>query len=271
MSKFQSLKTQKSRLHIAHWGGKGRPVLFVHGLAGSVAWWDKVAPLLLPDFEVAALDLLGHGDSAWSKDGNYTTQQLSSNIEEARKSLNWDKFLLVGHSLGARISVEYAAKHSSVLEGLVAIDFMPHVKESSPRFSKLANLRQPVFSDEEAMIRRFHLQPRETTLSEIEMRELAKELIKPWKNGFTWKCDWRAFLIRYDSVWPLLPKIQAPSLMVRGQLSPIMDQNDIQEVCQQTARSENLEIPNAYHHVPLDAPQKTAEAILHFTRKLAIS
>lgn len=265
----KSLTTPISRLHITHWGGQGLPVLLVHGLAGSVAWWDKAAPLLSSHFEVAALDLLGHGDSAWAQDGHYTTQLLLSNIEEARKFLNWDKFLLVGHSLGARISVEYAASYSSALEGLVAIDFMPHVKESSPRFSKLAKLRQPVFSNEEAMISRFHLQPRETTLPEKDMRELAGKLIKPWENGFTWKCDWRAFLTRYDSVWPLLPRIQAPSLMVRGQLSPIMDQNDIREVCRQTSKSESLEIPNAYHHVPLDAPEKTVEAILHFTRKLA--
>ena len=266
---LKSLRTQKSRLHIAHWGGQGRPVLLVHGLAGSASWWDKVSPRLKSHFEVAALDLLGHGDSAWSEDGNYTTELLASNIEEARKFLNWDKFLLVGHSLGARVSVEYAANYSSVLEGLVAIDFMPDVKESSPRFSKLAGLRQPVFSNEEAMLGRFHLQPRETTLSEKDMRELAKNLIKPWKTGFTWKCDWRAFLIRYDSVWPLLSQIQAPSLMVRGQLSPIMEEDDIRKVCRQTRGSESLEIPNAYHHVPLDAPQSTVEAIVCFTRKLA--
>ena len=265
---IKSLITQQSRLHISHWGGTGRPILLVHGLAGSVSWWDKVCPLLKDDFEVAALDLSGHGDSAWAKDGQYMMELFLSNIDEARNFLNWDKFILVGHSLGARISVEYAARANSPLEGLIAIDFMPRVKDSSPRFSKLAQLRQPVFSSQEAMISRFHLQPRETNLSEPEMRELAKNLIRPWKKGFGWKCDWRAFLTRYESVWPLLPRIQTPSLIVRGELSPIMDREDIKKVCQQIVRSECLEIPRSYHHVPLDAPEKTAEAIFHFTRKL---
>ncbi len=265
---MKSLTTPKNRLHISHWGGTGRPILLVHGLAGSVSWWDKVCPLLKDDFEVAALDLSGHGDSAWSKDGQYAMDLFLSNIDEAREFLNWKKFILVGHSLGARISVEYASREKSPLEGLIAIDFMPRVKESSPRFSRLAGLRQPVFSNEEAMISRFHLQPRETNLSEEEMRELAKNLIRPWKNGFSWKCDWRAFLIRYESVWPLLPRIQTPSLIVRGQLSPIMDREDIKKVCQETLRSECLEIPGAYHHVPLDAPEATAKAILDFAQKL---
>ena len=265
---IKSLITQQSRLHISHWGGTGRPILLVHGLAGSVSWWDQVCPLLKDDFEVAALDLSGHGDSAWSKDGQYAMDLFLSNIDEAKEFLNWEKFILVGHSLGARISVEYASRASPSLEGLIAIDFMPRVKESSPRFSKLAGLRQPVFSSQEAMISRFHLQPRETNLSEPEMKELAKKLIRPWKNGFSWKCDWRAFLTRYDSVWPLLPRIQTPSLIIRGEFSPIMDREDIKKVCQQIARSESLEIPGAYHHVPLDAPEKTAEAIFHFTQKL---
>jgi pimeloyl-ACP methyl ester carboxylesterase len=262
--------TGKNRLHIAHWGGNGAPLLLVHGLAGSVHWWDFMAAELSSCFEVAALDLQGHGDSDWDKGGMYTAEKFISNIEEARRFLDWEKIVLVGHSLGALLSVDYATRYPKNLKALIAIDFMPEINRSRARFPRLLPIRQPVFSDAEAMLKRFHLQPRETTLSESALKELARFLIKKSGKGYTWKCDWQTFLFRYDSSWPLLEKIQTLSLIIRGEHSLIMNRDDLQKTSRNFPQSKSLEIPEAYHHVPLDAPAATTEAIINFAKNLEI-
>ena len=55
--------------HYRDWGGDGRPVLLLHGLASTCHIWDLVAPLLAEDFRVVALDQRGHGLSAQVDDG----------------------------------------------------------------------------------------------------------------------------------------------------------------------------------------------------------
>ena len=55
--------------HYRDWGGTGRPVLLLHGLASTCHIWDLVAPLLAEEFRVVALDQRGHGLSAQVEDG----------------------------------------------------------------------------------------------------------------------------------------------------------------------------------------------------------
>ncbi|MGH7819176.1 MAG: alpha/beta fold hydrolase, partial [Candidatus Binatia bacterium] len=59
-------------LHVADHGGHGLPVIFVHGGSAHARWWDFVVPHLGPGFHAYALDLRGHGDSAWAPDGAYS-------------------------------------------------------------------------------------------------------------------------------------------------------------------------------------------------------
>lgn len=256
------------QIHISHWGGNGPPLLLVHGLAGSSHWWDFAAPTLTSHFEVAALDFSGHGDSDWIQDQNYTEELFLSNINTARLFLGWNNIFLAGHSLGARLSVAYCAQYVKNVRALIAIDFMPEFRKLSSRLSLNAKIRQPLFSDKEAMLNRFHLQPPATVLKEYELKDLARLLIKPLKTGFTWKCDWRTFLFYYDPVWPLLEKIIAPTLIIRGEHSEIMEKNHLKDLSNRIAQCQTLEIPNAYHHVPLDAPKATAEAIIDFAKIL---
>ncbi|MBW2287085.1 MAG: alpha/beta fold hydrolase, partial [Deltaproteobacteria bacterium] len=51
-------------IHYLQWGDADRPgIVFVHGGAAHAHWWTFIAPLFLPEYQVVALDLSGHGDS----------------------------------------------------------------------------------------------------------------------------------------------------------------------------------------------------------------
>ena len=59
-----------ARIHYLRWGDRARPgLLLVHGNAAHAHWWDFIAPFLARDYNVAAMDLSGMGDSDWRTNG----------------------------------------------------------------------------------------------------------------------------------------------------------------------------------------------------------
>ncbi len=239
----------------------------VHGMAGNSHWWDAAAPLLSRDFEPAALDLSGHGDSAWREDGEYSGEAFVEDIERARATLGWDKFILCGHSFGARMALDYAIKNAGQLAALVCADFMPEYREPNPRrksFRAKLKPRQPFYGNREDIIGRFHLQPPGNCMTPERIRALAESCVRQGERGFTWKTDWRIFTFQYQSAWPVFPKLNMPCLVIRGEFSTVMDRKDFDAVVRAVPGAQGVEIPGSFHHVSLDKPEDFAAAVSGF-------
>ena len=103
------------------WGGTGRPLVLLHGLASTHRIWDLVAPLLAQDFSVVALDQRGHGESA-KPDSGYDFGTVAADLNGLFGELKIESPILVGHSWGANVALEYAATYQAALSGLCLID-----------------------------------------------------------------------------------------------------------------------------------------------------
>lgn len=252
-------------INLCDWGGTGEPLLLIHGMGGNTHWWDQVAPLLLAGHHPVAADLLGHGDSDPAREALYTTDGYVAGIESARSTLGWERMVLVCHSLGARLGLEYARRHPSRLKALVVVDFLTEfLRGRSRRFERGLALPQPIYKDPELMAQRFHLEPPGTLLDQSSLRSLARHCIRTIPQGFTWKFDWKALRYRYEPIWPVLPYITVPTLLVRGEQSTVMNRADFERVLNEQPRFSGLEIARSHHHVPLDAPRELADAIVGF-------
>ena len=116
------------RLHVRDWGGGpgpgGRPapaVVLLHGLASNARIWDGVAPALVEaGLRVVALDQRGHGESEQPGDG-YDFAGVCRDLAAAVAALGFTRPLLVGHSWGANVSLQYAADRDQVA-GLALVD-----------------------------------------------------------------------------------------------------------------------------------------------------
>ena len=100
------------------------PVLFVHGLGGSCEQWRAMLEALPAPFQGIALDLPGHGSSDVSVDDDapLTMNDLSSAIGAVADGMGWRRFVLVGHSLGAAVAINYAGRQSRRVAGLLLVD-----------------------------------------------------------------------------------------------------------------------------------------------------
>lgn len=113
--------TNGIKLHYRDWGGAGRPIVLLHGLASSCHIWDLVAPDLAKDFSVIAVDQRGHGLSD-KPDSGYDFATVGQDLLGIIKARNLERPLIVGHSWGADVALEFAVACPDIPAGICFVD-----------------------------------------------------------------------------------------------------------------------------------------------------
>src|SRR5579872_5276581 len=126
--KREQIKTSGATINTVY-GGKGSPLLLLHGIPETHILWRKVAPLLQQDYFLVIPDLRGYGDSGKPPGGadhfGYSKRAMAQDMVEVMKHLGFEKFALVGHDRGGRASHRMALDHPEVLTKLVILDIVP--------------------------------------------------------------------------------------------------------------------------------------------------
>nr|WP_241764299.1 alpha/beta hydrolase [Hyphomonas jannaschiana] len=132
-----SFMSQRLRLHYVDWGNEGAPTLILlHGGRDHCRNWDWVAQELRDDWHIIAPDLRGHGDSAWSSDGEYSPRANVYDLAQLIHQLNVGPVHIVAHSYGGNISLRYAGIYPEMVKKLVAIEGLgPSPKMLAERFA----------------------------------------------------------------------------------------------------------------------------------------
>jgi pimeloyl-ACP methyl ester carboxylesterase len=245
------------RLRLYEWGEPGRPpALLLHSLAAHSHWWDWSAPLLAERFSVAALDLRGHGQSGWTEPPAYRAADYASDIVAVLDLLDWRSPLVIGHSLGGYVGAYLAARYPDRVGALVITDTMTQWSDDEAAWG----LRQverpgPEFANPSEAGSRYRLSPAETKAPGDWIRHLGEAAVVERASGvWQYAFDRQVFAHARPDAWPLLPGIMAPTLVVRGEGSPIMDRDAMLRVATTVQRGQFAEIKGAGHHLILDDP-----------------
>ncbi len=116
-------ESQHLKLHYLDWGNCDAPPLIVqHGGRDHCRSWDWVAQQFRDDWHVIAPDLRGHGDSAWSPDGSYGPSHHVLDLARLIDQLQLSSVSIIGHSLGAQISLRYAGIYPDRVRQLVEVE-----------------------------------------------------------------------------------------------------------------------------------------------------
>src|SRR5215831_15783953 len=93
-------------LHYLEWGrAEAPPIVCVHGYTSSAQAFNALARHLQDSYRILALDVRGHGESAWSPTGAYRYTDQASDLAGFQRQLGLDKFVLIGTSMGGIIAM----------------------------------------------------------------------------------------------------------------------------------------------------------------------
>ena len=268
------IKVNSLDLHYMDWGTNGKiPMLLLHGGAQNAHMWDYVGLSFSSDYHVIALDQRGHGDSQWNKDGDYTPNDYLLDLEEFVRLMGWEKFVIVGLSMGGRNAFSYTSKHPDSLYASVIIDVAPRIqKAGTNRIMEFMMGPDELDSVDDFVMRVLEYNPRrdfERTKGSILNN------LKQLPNGkWTWKYD-KIFRDRSrnkrigsswqeEPLWELIDKITAPTLIVRGAQSDVITLETADEMHARINNSKLATVSRAGHQVPGDNPLEFDSVLREF-------
>jgi pimeloyl-ACP methyl ester carboxylesterase len=274
-------------IHLPHlrfaarcWGPEtGVPVLALHGWLDNAATYDHLAPLL-PELRIVALDLHGHGFSDHLPPGmTYHFSDMVDWMFRVAEELGWEKFNLMGHSLGAAITSFMAGTQPDRIQNLIAIEGLgPYARppETGPQALRksmsgmraLEHKTMPLYPNLESAVQaRF----RSSKMKLSSVRTLVQRGVKMVENGVTWASDPRLrtgsrTYFTEGQVQAFLRQIRCPTLLIHGDYlfedSPEW-QERMRERCQFVSDIQDVLLPGK-HHLHLDEPEGVAQAIRAF-------
>ncbi|EQA45772.1 alpha/beta hydrolase family protein [Leptospira broomii serovar Hurstbridge str. 5399] len=112
----------KSKIAFEDEGEGGIPVILLHSFGGEVSHWEDVRQRLSGSRRVISIELRGHGRSGPPEDGDFSIYSMTKDVEAVAKFLHLNRFVLVGHSMGGSVALEYAGEHPEQVAGLFIVD-----------------------------------------------------------------------------------------------------------------------------------------------------
>jgi pimeloyl-ACP methyl ester carboxylesterase len=139
-------------LHSTSTGKGPRTVILVHGWTCDDTTWESQVPALSKDYRVLTLDLPGHGKSGAPKDGKLSMDLFARAVESVRSEAKADRVVVVGHSMGTPVIVQYAYLYPRHVSAMVFVDGIAATRNLGP-FAWLPGLLLAPRMVRKAMIR----------------------------------------------------------------------------------------------------------------------
>jgi pimeloyl-ACP methyl ester carboxylesterase len=245
------------RLHALDWGGAGAPVLLMHGGALCAHTWDYVALGLRAEFRLIAMDLRGHGESAWADE--YSVERCIGDARALLDVLSIPRAHVVGMSLGGIIAVELTAAQPERVTSLALIDIAPgSVFGASAKMRAFVNEFPGAPSLDAAVEMALRVNPRSDP---EQLRYRFNALLRQDENGvWVWKRDARRVedypevVRRVEGMGQLAAAIEVPFLMVRGGRSKVLDEVAAAAFAARFVRGRWTSVSDAGHNVQEDKP-----------------
>ena len=260
------------KLHYLDYGTAGsRPMLCVHGGAAHAHWFDYVAPGFTSDYHVYAMDLRGHGDSAWADPKTYAWQTFAADVNALVEKLDLRDYVLVGHSMGGMVSLVHAAMHPGRIAALVVVDsvmLMP--MDRVDRMRAFGERPAKPYATQAELVERYRLEGGEKNLTAPEVLGRMATYSGRQNPDGSWqhKAD-RGVYANFTQIAgvPLWEKVKVPALVIRGGAhSPRFTPEVMADIHARAPQVQVAEVLDSDHHVTLDNPRGFIDVVQGFLR-----
>lgn len=258
------------RLHYLDWGSAGKqPFVILHECCSGIAHsYDHIATEFNRDYRVIAVDLRGHGDSAWSPEGAYLVDDYTKDIEALVEQLNLRDIVLLGASLGGRVAQQYGGMHPERVSRVIIEDVGPErPAEIGPNNVRTVAREDKGWASEEELLA--SLKTRRPKVADSIWRPLIQHGTKRRQDGrLIWKRDpnYVKGLVVGD-VWQYVRRIKAPTLYVLGADSTIVPERTRQQLRAVGPHIELVVMPGIGHWPSKEAPDAYVTVLKRFLSK----
>ena len=272
------------KLQVKQWHSeKKTKIIALHGWLDNAASFDRLAPLLV-DCHIVALDSPGHGLSEHkSAQASYNIWDDLLDILAIADELGWDKFIIMGHSRGAIMSLLLGAAAPERLEALILLDgIWPEAVEVQDTAKQLAafldtnrkavHKRLPVYSTVEQAV---EMRSQAASMSMDSARLIVERGLKAINGGYTWRTDPRllaasAFKMTTQHNKALMNAITAPMLLLLAEQGLGANQHLLQKVENYSFVQYYL-LPGSHHFHMEKEVDNIAVRINDFLQKVSLS
>jgi pimeloyl-ACP methyl ester carboxylesterase len=247
------------------WGDSPPRVVFFHGGGQNAHTWDTVIVGL--GVPALAVDLPGHGHSAWREDGDYSPQHNAAAVAPVISKLAPDAELVVGMSLGGLTAIGLGAIAPQLVRELVLVDVTP---SSMKRVTEMTKEQQGTVAlmqgDREFPSFDAILEITTAAAPHRDRKSLRRGVFhntKQLDNGtWTWRWDPIREFPDFDGLWDDVAGLSVPVRLVRGGTSGFVTEEDSDELARKAQQFRGLQIvENSGHSVQSDQPLVLTEIL----------
>jgi haloacetate dehalogenase len=278
----QKIKTSGATIHAVR-GGSGPPLLLLHGYPQTHVMWHKIAPRLAQGFTVVMTDLRGYGDSSKPPDGenhvNYSKRAMALDQVEVMRALGFERFAVVGHDRGARVTWRMAVEHPAAITKAAVLDIVPLpysrvTKEWATQYFHWFFLIQPAPFPETLIgnSAEFYLRSRflrQGVAADVFTAPAVAEYLRCFKDPATIHAtceDYRAGAsIDIDHAGEDgAKKVMCPLLVLWGERGTVGRLEPVMDIWRENAVNVTGKSLPAGHFLPEEVPEETLSAVLDF-------
>lgn len=261
----KTVEARGLRFTYYEWGRPGAtPMVVLHGLTGLARMWDVFAAAFQEEYHVFVPDQRGHGDTSWPEPPSFAGDDYVEDVKALTALWGFDRFVMVGLSMGAHNTLGFASKYPERVIKAVAIDIPPAPRSETRVAAQPAQPPRMEFDSVEEMVQR----ARETNkiASDDMIRHRIENNARRLPTGkWTYKYSPDApRLWRPEDLWERLPRISCPTLIVRGGVSNVLSPEIAKKETAAIANARLVTIEGSGHPVPMDRPAELEAAVRAF-------
>ncbi len=258
------------------WGDPDGPlVILQHGGGQTRHAWRGVGETLgEAGYNAVAIDARGHGDSDWAEDKNYDRDIMIEDLVRVVEQLDAGPPILVGASMGGNTSLAALGEDKVVGSALVLVDIAPRIRSSgTEKIGKFMSQKPNGFDSlEEVSEAIANYQPHRKRPRSLD--GLAKNIRLGADGKYYWHWDpsyrKRPFLskddirIRTRRLEACSKNLTLPTLLVRGGLSDVLDEEGAQAFLDLVPHAEYVNVKDAAHMVAGDRNDIFGDRVIEF-------
>ena len=263
------------RLHYRKYGS-GPTLIILHGLYGSSDNWITIARKLENNYTVLLPDHRNHGASPHSP--THTYAEMVDDLAEFFHDTQTERAFLIGHSMGGKVAMQFAAENPEKVNRLMVVDISPknyltgnrsykHIRQHEMILELLENPDLSRYQSRKELDNYFSSKIKDETVRLF----LLKNIHRTHAGLFEWKMNaavlrdsFRSMVSEVDLGWfeERMPITAYPVTFIRGLKSEYISDADWLEIRKIYPEAKLIDIPDAGHWLHAEQPEQFAKAVL---------